>query len=48
MSTRKSRRAGNDVRFCDGDRAISTTASRAQARLDHTRTQVMAYVQVMR
>jgi hypothetical protein len=45
VSTRKSRRTGNDVRFRDGDRTISTAVSRAEARLDRTRTEFMAYAQ---
>ncbi len=48
MSTRKSRRVGSDVKFCDGDRTISTASSRAERRLDRTRTQAMHYTHVVR
>jgi hypothetical protein len=48
VSTRKSRRVGSDVRFRDGDSTITTAVSRAEARLDRTRTQVMTYAHLMR
>lgn len=48
VNTRKSRRVGSDVQFRDGDSTITTAVSRAEARLDRTRTEVMTYAHVMR
>jgi hypothetical protein len=48
VSTRKSRRVGNDVRFRDGDSTISTAISRAEARLDRARTEAQSFTQAMR
>ena len=48
VRTRKSRRVGSDVRFCDGDSTISTAVSRAEARLDRVRTEVLNFTQSMR
>jgi hypothetical protein len=48
VSTRKSRRIGSDVKFRDGDSTITTAVSRADARLDRTRTDVLTYAHVMR
>ena len=48
MNTRKSRRIGSDVKFCDGDSTISTAVSRAERRLDRARTQALLYTHVVR
>jgi hypothetical protein len=48
VSTRKSRRVGTDVRFCDGDSTVSTAISRAETRLDRARTKALTFTHAMR